>query len=189
MSISYRILNSRLNVDSVSSTLKAIGVEVRYVDKGDGCVFYVIGNDGYGYTRMYVDKGIVTEFHQFGFGASPMSMLFHCFNFIAYDTNDYDGGEFDGDLQYLPAGEFFKKHYPREYKVRDHLQCVENYIEDEDPDLFSYIKSIDRTVTSYRYEYAYVKQVPVADVSVDDVVSYMYEQVIANEKRREGGAL
>lgn len=180
MSISYRILNSGLKVDTVIRTLRAIGVEIEYVDKGDGYDFYVIGNDVYGYTRMYVDKGLVAEFHQYGFGNSPISMLFHCFDFIAYDTNDYDCGEFDNDLEKLAAGDFFKKHYPHEYKLRKRLQGLENWMENEHPDLFSYIKSINRTLTSYRYEYAYCKQLPVSGASQDDVISFIYEQALTS---------
>jgi len=179
MSVSYRILNSELKLDVVVRTLRAIGVDIEYVDKGDGYDFYVIGNDNYGYIRMYVDKGIVTEFHQYGCGASPISMLFHCFNFIAYGPDDYDDGEIDNDLEELPAAEFFKKHYPHEYKVRERLQSIENCMENEHPDLFSYIKSISRTLTSYRYEYAYCKQLPISEVSQDDVISFIYEQAIA----------
>lgn len=186
MSISYRILNSGLKIGDVISTFRAIGVEIEYVDKGDGYDFYVIGNDVYGYIRMYVDNNLVTEFHQYGFGLRPIDMLFNCFDFISFDTNDCGGGEFDDDLENLPAGEFFKKYYPHEYKIRDNLQNVEKWVEDEEPDMFSYIKSVGRTVASYRYEYAYVKQIPVADVSLDDVISYLYQQVAAYERRGYG---
>ena len=183
MSVSHKLLDSKLKLPDVLNTFKAIGVESEYKgEDDDGEKTYVIGNDTYGYTRMYSKKDIVTEFHRFGFGKAPIGMLFHCFSFIAYDTNDYGCDEFDVDIANLPPREFFAKHYPVESEVYETELIRAKEFEEDHPDLHAYITSLGRTLNSYRFEYAYVNQVPVGEVTnVDDVIQFMSQTLIDSE--------